>query len=108
MYCSLWLLWVNYVQVPHFANYFAGNCYVGPRDREIKEKNNRIEELEREVKQLKAKVASLENRYEIIHSLGHMYQIITSGPTIEAGALDLRQGDQSQHQRRGKGEYTSA
>ena len=52
-----------FTQVPHFANYFSGDPYVGPRDREIKEKNNRIEELEKEVKRLKAQVVALEGRY---------------------------------------------
>ena len=50
----------------HFANFFSGDPYVGPRDKEILEKN-RIEELEREVKRLKARVAQLESRHVFIH-----------------------------------------
>jgi len=53
--------------VTHFANFFSGDPYVGPRDKEILEKNNRIEELEREVKRLKARVAQLESRHVFIH-----------------------------------------
>ena len=52
----------------HFANFFSGDPYVGPRDKEIKDKKNQIEELEREVKRLKAKVAQLESRHVFIHA----------------------------------------
>ena len=41
----------------------AETLITGPCDSEIKEKNNHIEELEKEIKRMKAQVVALEGRY---------------------------------------------
>ena len=46
----------------HFQNYFSGDPYVGLRTDEIKKKNERIVDLENEVRKLTQKVSQLESR----------------------------------------------
>ena len=50
------------VQVTNFSNFFSGDPYLGSRAEELKKKNERIGELELEVKRLKAQVSRQENR----------------------------------------------
>ena len=41
-------------KLPHYANFFHGDPYVGAREAEMKKKNDRITELEKEVKALRS------------------------------------------------------
>ena len=50
-------------------NYFSGDPYVGSREEEFKRKNKRIEELELEVKRLKARNSELEAKYVFINNV---------------------------------------
>ena len=43
-------------KVTNFSNYFSGDPYLGSRGDELKKKNERISELEQEVKRLKAQL----------------------------------------------------
>ena len=50
----------------HFTNmYHSGDPYVGLRLQEMKEKNNKISDLEKDVKRLKAELAHYERRYGV-------------------------------------------
>lgn len=49
-------------QITNFSNYFSGDPYVGLRADEMSAKNNRIADLEKEVEQLKGKLARAEGR----------------------------------------------
>ena len=51
-------------KLPHYANFFHGDPYVGAREAEMKKKNDRITELEKEVKALRSQVAQLEKRFD--------------------------------------------
>jgi hypothetical protein len=43
-----------HTQITSFSNYFSGDPYVGDNRAEIKKKNERIAELEKEVKRLRS------------------------------------------------------
>ena len=45
--------------------YHSGDPYVGLRLQEMKEKNNKISDLEKDVKRLKAELAHYERRYGV-------------------------------------------
>ena len=51
-------------KVHHTMNYYAGEPYCGLRKEEVREKNPKITELEKENARLRQKVAALEARYE--------------------------------------------
>ena len=49
-------------KVHYTLNYYAGEPYAGLRKEEMKAKNDRITDLEKEVRLLKAKIVALESR----------------------------------------------